>query len=198
MKKIITALVLCVWSLNSGATPGDAAVRGGHVEQGAKLYRRGAEQGDGEAALKLGLLIESGSLRDPAYGAAGDWYSKGCDLGNVVACHNAGVGHEYGSLGLSKDLEAAQDLYRRAAERGYMQSQYNLGSLYANDHFADDVQGLAWLLSAQRIAKQCVGKELCDWILRDPPGHISKLRQRMSAEQMTAAEAQAEKWAAQK
>ena len=179
-------------------TPGDTAARGGHSAQAADLYRRGAEQGDATAAFKLGRLLEEGTLRDPAFGSAGDWYLRACDLGDMVGCHNAGTGLEYGSLGLGKNIEKARSCYARAAERGYMQSQYNLGTLYANQYFDDNVEGLTWLLASQDNARGCAAEPLCKWILEDPPHHIARLRARMSPDEITKAEARAKSLAASK
>ena len=164
------------------STPGDAAMRAGHPEQAADLYRRGAEQGYADAAFKLGRLIEGGTLLDASYGGAGRWYVKACDLGDVVACHNAGVGYEYGTLGLEKNYEEARSHYKRAAQQGYMQSQYNLGSLYSNQYFANNVEGLAWLLAAQSKALKCMTDPLCKWIIDDSPGHVARLKALMSAD----------------
>ena len=175
-------------------TPGEAAHRGGHLEQAADLYHRGAEQGDAVAALKLGLMVEAGEAHTDKFGTSGHWFIQACDLGDVLGCHNAGVGYEYGPEGkggLNKNLEKARDYYLRAAQRGYMQSQYNLGSLYANQYFPDDVEGLKWLLLSQKSARSCPSISICKWILDDSPGHIARLRQRMSPEFQILAERQA-------
>jgi hypothetical protein len=202
MRKIRVLLVVltAVQLLAScSTTPGDAAHRGGHYEQAADLYRRGAEQGDASAALKLGLLVDAGEANSEMFGSSGLWFIRACDLGDNTGCHNAGVGFEYGregSAGLDKNLNKARDYYLRAAERGYMQSQYNLGSLYANQYFADDIEGLKWLLLSQKNAQSCVSTPLCKWVLNDPPGHIKQLRQRMSAVDVVRAERMMSEWVA--
>src|SRR5258708_2928138 len=100
----------------------------------------GSEQGDPAAALRLGFLLDSGY-----------WFRKACDLGSLPGCHNAGVAYESGKGRLDKDYSQARAYYLRAAERGYMQSQYNLASLYSNNYISppDDVEGLKWMLLAQ-------------------------------------------------
>jgi hypothetical protein len=180
-----------VMTWGCSTTPGDAAMRSNQLEAAAWLYSRGAENGDGEAALKLGLLIEQGKAS--GYGSAGDWYLKACDLGNIVSCHNSGVGFEYGTNGQSKNYDRAREAYRVAADQDYVPEQYNLGSLYANQYFNDDVEGLTWLLIAQRQASDCASST-CKWIAQDPPGHISKMRARMNPPQILAAERAASNW----
>lgn len=196
---LITFLALFFTACST--TPGDAARRGGHSEQAANMYRQGADQGDALAALKLGQLIESGQTSSIQYGEAGVWFIRACELGNLVGCHNAGVGYEYGAegkLGLAKDFSKAAEFYRRAAERGYMQSQYNLGSLYANGHLQNDVEGLKWFLLAQKAARACIPEPLCKWVLQDPPGHSARLRQRMSQASQVSAERQTAEWVVKK
>jgi hypothetical protein len=74
-----------------------------------------------------------------------------------------------------------------------MQSQYNLGSMYSNLYFQDDITGLMWLLAAQDNARTCTAKPLCKWILDDPPGHVAKLKGRMSTQDIATAEGKATK-----
>lgn len=172
-------------------TPGDAAYRTGHPQEAAELYMRGAQNGDDKAALKLGLLLESKVVDVDRFGTATKWFKRACELGNIKGCHNAGVSFEYGKDGYEKDYIQASNYYRKAAEHGYMQSQYNLGSLYTNQYLTDDIKGLKWLLLAQRNAAECASDELCQWILKDPPDHVNKLKERMTKEQIEEAQQRA-------
>ena len=193
----ILALLLIPLLPANAVTPGDAANRSGHPVQAADLYRRGAEQGDADAALKLGLLISGGQVPAETFGTAGSWFIRACDLGNLVGCHNVAVGYENGPKandGFQTDIAKAQEYYLRAAERGYLPSQYNLGSLYANQLLPDDVTGLKWLLIAQRTASSCATSAACKWVLEDPPAHIKKLRERMSSQDQALAAQQADGW----
>lgn len=183
---LLAAISLCV---ACSSTPGDAASRAGQFDTAAKLYRQGAEQGDGQAALKLGLLLLKADL--PHYGTPGSWFIRGCDLGELVACHNAGVGFEYAQQGLPKDYSKAHQYYLIAALKGYLPAEYNLGSLYANSYVSDDLEGLTWLLVSQRHAKNCLPNPGCKWILDDEPGHAARLKTRMSADQIVEAERKA-------
>lgn len=53
---------LALFMCGCSTTPGDAALRGGHPTHAADLYKQGALQGDSSAALKLGLLIDNGTI----------------------------------------------------------------------------------------------------------------------------------------
>lgn len=181
-------------------TPGDAALRGGHTQAAADLYLKGAELGHGDAALKLGLLLEDGKVSGPQYGTAIQWYVRACDLGELAGCHNAGVAYEYGNVGAIKNIYNAYDYYFKAAEQGFMQSQYNLSSLYSNQYIqpANDTEGYKWMLLAQDAARKCSKIPLCEWILQDPPGHKAKLKGRLTEDQTKEAEKLAASWTAKK
>lgn len=175
-------------------TPGDAALKGGHVNQAAELYKQGAEQGNASAAMKLAYLLDDGKVNAVTYGVAGKWYIKACDLGSATGCHNAGVGYEYGSNGLSQNINAAGEYYLKAAESGYMQSQYNLASMHSNQYLSNDIEGLKWMTLARMNAKKCAQDPLCEWILNDPPSHHKNLRSRLSEKERATAEARAIEW----
>jgi TPR repeat protein len=190
LSAVLTPLLAALIAAACSTTPGDAANRSNHPQQAAEFYRRGAEQGDALAAPKLAFLLEDHPEMSAEFGAVGTWFLKGCGLGDVTSCHNVGVGYEYSKFGLTQNYDQARLYYQKAADHGYMQSQYNLGTLYANQHFNDDIEGLKWLLASQRNAKTCAAVPLCKWILDDPPGHIVKTKSRMTSDAIAAAESQ--------
>lgn len=179
-------------------TPGDAAYRAGHPDIAAEMYKAVADGGDGTAALKLGLMMTTpDDLVVPIqWGTASDWFFRACDLGEIVGCHNAGVASEYGQEGAQKNLEKALAYYRKAAERGYVYSQYNLASMYSNNYVIpeDPQEGYKWMLLAQYAAKKYPRDIKCQFILRDPPGHKSRLEKRLSLEQIKEATENAALW----
>ncbi|MET0102948.1 MAG: tetratricopeptide repeat protein [Sedimenticola sp.] len=189
---IVQSMVFFLYGCST--TPGDAANRGSHHDAAADLYRQGVENNDSLAAFKLGMLIHNGKVSPNKYGSAGSWFNRGCELGDLTSCHNAGVGYEYGQHGLVQSYEQARFHYQKAAEHSYTQSQYNLGSLYANQHFSNDIEGLKWLLISQSQARKCIRQPLCKWILEDPPGHMPSLISRMTLEDIQAAKMLAKKW----
>src|SRR5512133_2812769 len=170
---IVFALLTPFFFGGCAHTPGDSALRGGHPQAAADLYAKGADLGDANAALKLGLLISDGTISDTHYGSALKWYLRACDLGSLPGCHNVGVAYQEGKHGVSKDFQKAYGYYMKSAERGYMQAQYNLASLYSNQEVqpSNDIEGYKWMLLAQGAASKCSSVPLCEWILQDPPGH---------------------------
>lgn len=189
-----SAVILLLLASACSTTPGDAAYRSDHPTAAADLYRQGANQGDPNAALKLGLLISNSEVSASQYGSANSWFEKACSQQILAACHNAGVGYEYGKHGVSINYSNAEAFYLKAAENGYMQSQYNLGSLHANQNLHNDVQGLKWLLLAQATANKCPSTPLCQWVLDDPPGHISTLKKRMQPQEIERAQSLSSQW----
>lgn len=194
IKLLLTLPIISVLMVSCSTTPGDAAYGGGHPEQAAELYRRGAEQGDSSAALKLGLLLNNGEASSAVYGAPVDWFDRACQLGDSAGCHNAGLAYEYGEKGVAKDYSKARFYYLEAAQRGYPQAQYNLGSLYANNYFNNDLEGYKWILLATKQAESCKSNPLCEWILNDPPGHRTTLRNRLPQHQINTAHEFAGSW----
>jgi len=190
--------IMALSSLGCSSVPGDAAARSVHPDQAAELYRRGAEQGDASAALRLGILLDQGRVNPSKYGEAADWFKRGCSLGSLPSCHNIGVAYEYGKNGVSKDYSEARTFYLKGAAAGYMQSQYNLASLYSNGHIApaNDVEGLKWMLLAHASAEKCKQQKLCQWVLQDPPGHRRRLEARLSSAEQQEAVTLAKQWRA--
>lgn len=193
-KRYTLIAILAFSTISCSTTPGDAAYRSGHSEQAADLYQKGAEQGDSAAALKLGLLVSKGTVSPEKYGHAIKWFIRACELGNNAGCHNSGHAYGDGLAGADKNHTRAREYYTIAAEKGYMQSQYNLGSLYANQYFKNDIEGLKWLLISDKTANNCLAKPLCQWIKNDPPGHRNKLMERMNENQISRAQQQANEW----
>ena len=189
-------ILLSQFVIGCAHTPGDAAFRAGHPKHAATLYAQGAKQGDSIAALKLGLLLEEGDVKTDDFGTPTFWYERACNLGSLPGCHNLGVSYEYGKNGVQADMMKAREFYLKAAERGYMQSQYNLASLYSNHYIepADDAEGYKWMLLAQQSAKKCEEVSICRWILEDPPGHKARLEGRLNKNQIKEAEALADSW----
>ena len=129
------------------------------------------------------------------FGDTAHWYRKGCDLGDLSACHNTGYSYETGKNGVARDVLEAAAYYLKAAERAFLPSMINLGALYANGLIiADDVEGYKWLLIARLAANQCAGKPICQSIIEDRNGHRARMKSRLSANEQRLAEKMATEW----
>ncbi len=168
---VLAALTLAPTAVHS-ATATDAAL----AEKTASAYRRSAEQGDADAALRLGNMVSRNTVPAEKFGTASDWYVKGCALGSLSACHNAGVAYQFGRNGVKRDYYEAAKYYLKAADRAFLPSQINLVVLYANGQVIsqDHREGLKWMLIAQKSAMQCVDNPACCSILDDKSAIASR------------------------
>lgn len=175
----LAAALLLLPGLAMGAAAPDAVTD----ENAAKALRLLAEKGDGDAALRLGNLLARERIPAARYGKAIDWYRKGCVLGDLPACHNAGVSYQHGRNGVQRNDNEAAQYYLQAADGAFINSIVNLVGLYAGERISglDHRDGLKWQYVAERAAAQCPEKPLCRSVLEDRRGHRAKLESRLSA-----------------
>lgn len=95
-----------------------------------RLWTLLAEQGDSDAAFKIGLFYDVGEngIRDAD--RAVYWYRRAAEGGNLHAQHNLAVAYANGD-GVTMDINKAIKWWTLSASRGNADSQYNLGILYA-------------------------------------------------------------------
>lgn len=177
----------------------------------AELFH-GAEKGGAPAALLLGRMYETGSgtVAGRSMEAAVYWYTRAARIAETTptkdmvyvnqfameAAHRLGFIYEYGDQGIAKDEKLAARWYLRAAEKGYYPSQYNLGAMYSQNLITppNDVEGYKWFLLAQAQTEGCTFDPQCRFVTADPPGHIKRLRARMTAAQIAEAERLFKEW----
>lgn len=102
----------------------DCQIRGGEyvaydradITSALSAWRPLAEQGDLQAQVIVGEILERGLGVAPDYAAAAQWYRRAAEAGDRRAQVNLGYLLERG-LGLSADPGAALEWYRRAAGR---------------------------------------------------------------------------------
>ncbi len=177
-RRLAAALLLLPGLAAAAAAPDPAA-----DERTAGMLRQSAEKGDGDAALRLGNLLARERVPAARYGKAIDWYRKGCSLGDLSACHNAGISYQHGRNGVQRNDNEAAQYYLQAADGAFINSMVNLVGLYAEDKISglDHRDGLKWQYIAERAAAQCPDNPLCRSVLEDRRGHRAKLEARLSA-----------------
>jgi hypothetical protein len=108
-----------------------------------ELLRTAAERAHPDAVYWLGQLYPEGLERDSLLVRAGE-------LGSLEAQRDLGALHATGDWTGPHDPVRAAEWYRRAAERGHKDAQYNLGFMYllGQGISADPTEGLRWLRCA--------------------------------------------------
>ena len=106
------------------------AYQNDHYHLARRLWSALAEEGDADAAFRLGMLYDTGVSveRDPVEAAS--WYQRAAVAGNLEAQHNLAVAYANGE-GVEMDIKKALHWWKHAAQRGNADSQYNLGIVYA-------------------------------------------------------------------
>lgn len=96
-----------------------------------RIWKMLAEQGNADAAYKLGMLYDTGvdGVEQDAAEAA-QWYLQAAQKGHLHAQHNLAVAYASGD-GVEMDISKALVWWKRAAQTGNSDSQYNLGIVYA-------------------------------------------------------------------
>ncbi|WP_427452837.1 peptidoglycan-binding protein [Litorimonas sp. WD9-15] len=130
---------------NEGQTTLDAAVKAGNPiaqfqmglnklqagdpEEAARLIRLSANRNQPAAQYRLAKLYESGTGVAQDDVTARELVERAAIGGNRIAMHDLGNYYFYGQGDLTRDPAAALDWFRKAAERGVVDSQFNVGFL---------------------------------------------------------------------
>ena len=115
-------------------------------ETALKLFRLGAEQGDAEAQLKLGLCHTYGYVGlNQDFEEGTKWFEMAAKQGNAEAQYYAGNSYFFGQ-GVATNIEQAISWWQLAIAQGYSKAQYALGRCYelGSGVPQDCVQAYAW------------------------------------------------------
>lgn len=126
-------------SLEQAANDGDAIAQfqlgisyldAGRPQQGLKFIRASANQGQPAAQYRLAKLYEAGVgvAADPDM--ARQLTERAARAGNRIAMHDLGLYYAEGRGGIERNMDTALSWFEKAAERGVVDSQYNLGVLF--------------------------------------------------------------------
>lgn len=103
-----------------------------NTQEAIKWFERAVAKGSAAAAFRLGMAYEKGQGVQRDRGRARTNYVLAAESGHLKAMHNLAVMIvEDSGPGGKPDYANAIPWFRRAADRGLRDSQYNLGVLYA-------------------------------------------------------------------
>ena len=97
-------------------------------EEGLRWLEKAAAQGDGEASFSLGAHWDRQGAAPEHRAEAERWYQVAASREHPEALYRLALRSLYGK---PRDLARALDFYRRAADRGHVVAQNNLGAMYA-------------------------------------------------------------------
>ncbi len=102
----------------------------GNVDEAVRLIRLSANQNQPAAQYRLAKLYESGVGVKPDQKTAMNLLERAADNGNRIAMHDLGHYHAQDMPNKPADIQKAAEMFTKAAERGVLDSQYNLAVLY--------------------------------------------------------------------
>lgn len=195
----VLGLAITTFGAACSTTPGDAARRSNHPEAAAKLYEKGAAQGDALAARKLAELSRHQPRLPENRQEALRWYKRAFELGDQRSAWEIGTIYKEGKGNVPHDAVEAERWFQKGAEAGHHYAMYALAESHADDAVTprDDVRGLMWLnavsLFAQKVPQKNEGHQ---FVLTDPRNVRRRLESRMSPAQIAEAGKLAEEWVA--
>jgi uncharacterized protein len=142
------------------------------------FYRKAASLGDTAAMYKLGMILLSGSLGQPKNTReAIGWLKRAAeqaDEDNPHALHELGLLHEMPNSNVVIHDEAyAKDLFTKAAQLGFVASQYKLGFCYEYGLLGcpiDPKRSIAWYTKAAEKGDAEAELALSGWYLTGSEG----------------------------
>jgi TPR repeat protein len=108
-------------------------------------FQEGAEAGDANAELQLGILYAKGEGVEQDYAKAAKWFRAAGNQGVARAQYDLGVLYERGR-GVPLDLTEAANWYLKGAQGGHPLAQYNLAVCYIKGQGIrqDAAEGALW------------------------------------------------------
>jgi len=126
-------------TLNSAASEGDpiaqfqlglSYLEQGRTDEGVALIRKSANQNQPAAQYRLAKLYEIGEGVTQDSEMARQLTERAARNGNRIAMHDLALYYAEGRGGVDVDLPIAANWFEKAAERGVVDSQFNLGVLF--------------------------------------------------------------------
>ena len=131
-------------------------LQSGQMEEGARLIRLAANRNQPAAQYRLAKLYESGTGITEDQITARELIQRAASGGNRIAMHDLGNYFASGQGGLDRDMGEALDWFTKAAERGVVDSQFNVAFLREGNEGvpADKETALFWYYVAARQGDQ--------------------------------------------
>ena len=109
---------------------GVSYLENGRTEDAVRLIRLASDNRQPAAQYRLAKLYETGEGVAQNPGMARQLTERAARNGNRIAMHDLALYHAEGRGGVKMDLDTAAKWFEKAAERGVVDSQFNLGVMY--------------------------------------------------------------------
>ena len=135
---------------------GLAQLQAGQLEEGARLIRLAANRNQPAAQYRLAKLYETGTGLAVDEITARELIERAARGGNRIAMHDLGNYYALGQGGLTQDINSALTWFTKAAERGVVDSQFNVAFLREGNQGVtpDKETALFWYHVAARQGDQ--------------------------------------------
>ncbi len=166
----------------------ETELKAGNYRLARAIFETQFQLGNLDAGYRLAEVYAQGLGGPPEPARAFALLSDLATRGETTASYNLGLCYEFG-VGVAVDYARAAEAYRRAAADGSLPAMVAVGSLAARDLLTprNDVEGLAWLLTAAKLA---TGDGAVASRVREQQADPAKrLMGRMSAADITRAQA---------
>ena len=146
------------------------------ADENVKWLELGVKQGDADAALTLGKMLETGSHVPQDFKRAAELYKIAADAGLLQG--EAALGKMYtNGRGVPQDYEKAVFWLTKAAEKGYAEAQRKLASVFIYQ-YPDPAQAYAW----QVISLSALFPDASDLVQMSPD--LERLLRAMTPDQV--------------
>jgi TPR repeat protein len=147
-------------------------------------FQKAADQGLAAAQSYLGVMYFGGQGVPLSYQKGADWYLKAATQGDAAAQFNLGLMYFVGNDDIPRDYKKALMWYEKAAEQKDIGAQNSVGRMYENGLGMpnDFVRGYMWYFIAEQGGSESAKQSR------------SVLESKMSAEQISQAQAMAQEW----
>jgi TPR repeat protein len=162
---------------------GRAAYDAGNFEKAMAIWAPAAESGDADSQYGMGLLYSEGIVVPMDDLEALKWFGLAADQGHGKAQYKLGIMHANG-WGVPMDEAEAIKWYLLAADNGVTEAQVSVGTMYQNGFSVEQnkIEALKWFSVAVRLGDE------------DARVHQEYLAERMPAEELAKADAEANAW----
>ena len=149
---------------------GLAKLQAGETVEAARLIRRAANRNQPAAQYRLAKLYESGTGVEKDLVTARELVKRAAQGGNRIAMHDLGIYYTSNAGGVEPDMATAAAWFEKAAQRGVVDSQFNIAMLSEGENgIAPDLEAAYfWYAVAARQGDQ------------GAPGRLASVASRLS------------------